>query len=197
MLFRSPTRWPGSLTNKAAWVTDGGRPVVRLEDSRRQFIDLGSPPEADLTGALTLWCWVKYEPTDTWYPALLGKGYEASGTYGLHIRQGHTIWFEIDSPDGQRHIHNPSERSLTPGEWNLVAATYDGATMRVYLNGREAGRGWPVTTTIRTNREPLRFGWLGSYGFFNGCVRDLAVYRRAMPADEVFARYLAGGAASH
>ena len=56
-------------------------------------------------------------------------------------------------------------RELTPGQWCHVAATYDGATMRVYLNGREAGAGKSVTTAIRTNTEPLRFGWLGSYGF--------------------------------
>ena len=64
--------------------------------------------------------------------------------------------------------------------------------MRVYVNGREAGAGKPVTTAIRANAEPLRFGWLGSYGYFNGCVRDVSVYGRAMSRAEVFARYLAG-----
>ena len=64
--------------------------------------------------------------------------------------------------------------------------------MRVYINGREAGAGKPVATAIRTNTEPLRFGWLGSYGYFNGCVRDASVYDRTMSRAEVFARYLAG-----
>jgi hypothetical protein len=73
-----------------------------------------------------------------------------------------------------------------------VAATYDGTTMRVYVNGREAGSGKGVTTTIRTNAEPLRFGWLGSYGYFNGCVREASVYRRALSGAEVFGQYLAG-----
>ena len=64
--------------------------------------------------------------------------------------------------------------------------------MRVYVNGREAGSGKAVTTTLRTTPEPLRFGWLGSYGYFNGCVRDLSVYSRALPAAEIFARYRTG-----
>ncbi|MBM3499130.1 MAG: DUF4838 domain-containing protein [Armatimonadetes bacterium] len=188
----APGELTGTLVGKPQWVKDGDRPVVRLEDSRRQYIDFGSPPALNLTGPLTMLMWVRYEASEVWYPALLGKGYEATGTYGLHLRPGLTPWFEIDSPDGTRNHYNPTDLCLTPGEWNHVAATYDGATMRVYLNGREAGPGKAVATTIRTNEEPLRFGWLGSYGHFNGSVRDLSLYNRALPPEEVFARYQEG-----
>jgi hypothetical protein len=188
----APGELPGTLTNKPQWVRDAGRSVVRLEDSRRQCIDFGSPPAVNLTGPLTMLVWVKYESSEVWYPGLLGKGYEATGTYGLHLRPGLTPWFELDSPDGTRNIHNPTDLCLTPGQWNLVAATYDGDMMRVYVNGREAGTGKGVETTISTNEEPLRFGWLGSYGHFNGCVRDISLYDRALSAAEVFAQYKAG-----
>ncbi|HPM80156.1 MAG TPA: DUF4838 domain-containing protein [Candidatus Anammoximicrobium sp.] len=182
----------GKLVNGASRERDGTRFVVRLQDSRQQYVDLGHAKAFDLDGPLSLVVWAKYEPTDVWYPALLGKGYEATGTYGMHIRPGGTVWFELDAPDGARHIYNPTDRCLTPGQWCHVAATYDGATMRVYLNGREAGTGKSVTTTIRANAEPLRFGWLGSYGHFNGSVRDARVYNRALSSAEVFAHYLAG-----
>ena len=180
---------PGTLVNAAGWDTEGDRTVVRLHDRRRQYIDFGNAEALDLTGPLTLAAWVKYEPTNVWYPALLGKGYEQTGAYGMHLRPGGAVWFELDAPDGTRHIHNPTDRCVTPGQWCHVAATYDGAAMRVYINGREAGASKDAATTIRVNREPLRFGWLGSYGHFNGCVRDVRVYRRAMTPAEVFAQY--------
>jgi hypothetical protein len=182
----------GKLVNGVSRERLGTRFVARLQDNRQQYVDFGSAKAFDLAGPLTLSVWVKYEPTETWYPALLGKGYEATGAYGLHIRPGGTVWFELDAPDGTRHIHNPTDRCLTPGQWCHVAATYDGATMRVYLNGREADAGKPVTTTIRTTTEPLRFGWLGSYGYSNGSVRDARVYNRALTRAEVFAQYMAG-----
>ncbi len=182
----------GSLVNGADWGVEGGHPAVQLEDRRQQCVDLGHSPRLNLTGALTLMAWLRYEPTDTWYPGLLGKGYEATGTYGLHLRPGNTVWFEVDAPDGTRFMYNPTDLVVPPGQWCHVAATYDGKLMRVYVNGREAGPGRAVATVIRANDEPLRFGWLGSYGYFNGAVRNLSLHARALTAAEVFGHYLAG-----
>ncbi|MBI3923161.1 MAG: DUF4838 domain-containing protein [Armatimonadetes bacterium] len=188
----SPKGLKGTLVNGATWVKDKGRFVVQLEDQRGQYVDLGNDPAVNLTGPLTLEGWFKYEASEVWYPALFGKGYEQSGAYSLHLRPGLTPWLELDAEDGTRHFYNPTDLSLTPGSWCHVVATYDGSVMRVYINGREDGTGKGVKTTLRKTVEPLRIGWLGSYGYFNGCVRDVAIYSRAMEAGEVFARYRAG-----
>ena len=145
--------------------------MLRLADRRGQCVDLGNDQAVNLAGPFSLEAWVKYEPTDVWYPAILGKGYEQSGAYSLHVRPGFTLWFEIDAEDGTRHHYNPTDLTLVPDTWNHVAATYDGAVMRVYINGLETGTGLETKTTIRKTTEPLRIGWLGSYGYLNGCVR--------------------------
>lgn len=182
----------GTLSSATMWDNTSKQPVLRFQDSRQQYVDLGDLDPWDLTGPLTLAMWIQYESSETWYPGLLGKGYELAGTYGLHLRQGGTVWFEIDAPDSTRHIHNPTDRCVTPGQWCHVAATYDGKAMRVFVNGREAGAAKEVVTSIRTNSEPLRFGWLGSYGHFNGCVRDIRIYNRGLSHAEIYAQYLSG-----
>jgi hypothetical protein len=187
-----PSHLDGTAMNGAAWEKGDRRPFLRLDDRLNQYVDLGSDPAVNLTGPLTLEAWVRYEASEVWYPGILGKGYEASGAYSLHVRPGLTLWFEIDEADGTRHHYNPTDRTLTPGAWCHVVATYDGRVMRVYINGREAGQGLPVAAAVRTTAEPLRIGWLGSYGYFSGGVRGVSVYRRGMAADEVFARYLGG-----
>jgi hypothetical protein len=187
-----PNRLDGKVSGNAVREHDPRAAFLRLEDRLGQYVDLGNPAAVNLSGALTLEAWVRYEPSGVWYPAVLGKGYEATGAYSLHLRPGSTLWFEIDEADGTRHFYNPTDRTLTPGAWCHVVATYDGQFMRIYINGREAGEGKAVAVAVRTTSEPLRIGWLGSYGHFNGGLRDVSLYRRGMAADEVFARYLVG-----
>ena len=182
----------GALVNGAGWSEGTQGTALRLDDGRRQYVDFGDPDALSLTGPLTLTAWVRYETSQTWYPAILGKGYEQTGAYSLHLRPGLTLWFEVDAEDGTRHFYNPTDLSLTPAAWAHIAATYDGATMRVYVNGRQAGKGKEVTASLRRTAAPFRIGWLGSYGHLNGCVRDAAVYCRAMSWQEVHTRYRSG-----
>ncbi|NLC57998.1 MAG: DUF4838 domain-containing protein [Armatimonadetes bacterium] len=188
----SPNALQGTLANGAGWVQEGGRSVLRLDDRQGQYVELGNADAVNLTGPLTLEAWVKYAPSEMWYPAILGKGYEQTGAYSLHLRPGLTLWFELDGEDGKRYHYNPTDLAIVPDAWTHVVATWDGAMMRVYINGREAGTGMEAALTIRKTAEPLRIGWLGSYGYFNGCLRDVALYRRAFSPGEVYARYQAG-----
>ena len=57
-------RLAGELTNGASWEKEASRTVVRLQDSKRQYVDFGNAKTLDLTGSLTLSVWAKYEPTD-------------------------------------------------------------------------------------------------------------------------------------
>lgn len=171
---------------RVAGVRGGG-----LRFPGQQCVTVGNQPAVNLTGPLTLMAWVK--PTgDVWYPAIMGKGYEANGAYSLHIRRDWSLWFELDDPDGKRWFYNPTDLTLEPGVWQHVAATYDGHTMRVYINGHEVGQGREGPAAIRQTAEPLRLGWLGSYGFFEGEMDEAAVYSRALSANEIRAEYLAG-----
>jgi len=77
--------------------------------------------------------------------------------------------------------------------WHHVAGTFDGKTLRLYLNGREAAI--PKTAgTLSTFPTPLVMGAYGNlprnatYGLA-GALDDVAIYSRALSADEIGSYY--------
>ena len=69
--------------------------------------------------------------------------------------------------------------------WTHVALTYDGATMRLYVNGVQAAS-QAQTGAIETNSNPLRIGGNVPYGeYFQGRIDEVRVYNRALSQAEI------------
>ena len=71
------------------------------------------------------------------------------------------------------------------GQWQHVAATYDGTTARVYIDGVET-----ASTTFTANVGDSNTRRIGAYGspaagFFDGLVDNVRIYDRALSASEV------------
>ena len=69
--------------------------------------------------------------------------------------------------------------------WAHLAATYDGATMRFYVNGVQvASRA--QTGAIATSTNPLQIGGDSIFGqYFAGRIDEVRIYNRALSASEV------------
>jgi hypothetical protein len=93
-----------------------------------------------------------------------------------------------------------SPDEIADGNWHLVAGTFDGRTMRTYLDGREVGsfeRQVPLNTIrdyIATRKiGPFFIGsFNGSNDRLNGQLDDLRFYKRALTAAELNALYAEG-----
>jgi hypothetical protein len=71
------------------------------------------------------------------------------------------------------------------GHWSNVAVTYDGAELRMYVNGHQVSSR-PVTGTIESPQTPLWIGGNEPYGeHFDGLIDELRVYDRALSADAI------------
>jgi hypothetical protein len=67
--------------------------------------------------------------------------------------------------------------------WKHVAMTYDGTTVRLYVDGVLASS---ATGTHGTNNNPLVFGqWSLGTEYWNGLIDEVRVYTRALTATEV------------
>jgi hypothetical protein len=69
--------------------------------------------------------------------------------------------------------------------WSNVAVTYDGAALRLYVNGRQVSSE-AVSGTIETPPDPLWIGGNRPYGeHFDGVIDEIRVYDRALSATEI------------
>jgi hypothetical protein len=69
--------------------------------------------------------------------------------------------------------------------WTHLGATYDNATLRLYINGAEVHR-QSITGSMVTTTGALRIGGNGIWGeYFEGVVDEVRVYARALSAAEI------------
>jgi hypothetical protein len=153
----------------------------------------------DLTTAMTVEAWVN--PTDmAGWETVVMKERGAFGTgllsYALYAHDGAPEAGGFAGPAGYLRM-NPTftttdqgvrQASHTPialNTWTHLATTYDGANMRLYINGVLAATN-PVTGTIAVSNSPLRIGGNNVSGeFFSGMIDEVRVYNRALSPAEI------------
>ena len=74
---------------------------------------------------------------------------------------------------------------LTVNTWTHLAATYDGTTMRLYVNGAQVAS-QAQTGAIATSTDPLQIGGDSIYGqYFQGAIDEVRIYNVALTAAEI------------
>ena len=128
---------------------------------------------------------------ENFYAPVIGKmdgGGGHNNTFCYYLYAGdyeHRPFGEIENPLGTGRSVTAAE-PVTPKAWTHVALTFDGAEVRLYVNGvkvDEATASAPVTT-----EGELEIGAETEHGdFFKGRIDEVRVYDRALNGAEVAA----------
>lgn len=139
---------------------------------------------ANTFSGFTLEAWIKQATapgSERWIEGFVGQSIqlniEAGGAASIYLYNGH--WSGIFS-----------SQSVCDGKWHHVVGTWDGATLRIYVDGKLSNSGavaGPATDSGGTFSIGTNFSQ-----YFPGSVQDAAVYDRALSATEVAAHYSAG-----
>jgi hydrogenase maturation factor HypE len=75
--------------------------------------------------------------------------------------------------------------SLALNTWTHLAATYDGTTVRLFVNGVQAGTR-AVSGSLAASTGALRIGGNAVWGeYFSGRIDEVRIYNRALSAAEI------------
>jgi hypothetical protein len=179
--IREATRVAGRFGGALSF--DGSNDWVTVADTT------GSP--LDLTTGMTLEAWVKPETLNGWDTALLKERGTGLLSYGLYAHDGAPLSGGVASPAGYIRVGSADQgvRTTSPiavGEWSHIAVTYDGATMRLYVNGAlVASRA--QSGVLAVGNGALRIGGNNSFAgeFFRGLIDEVRIYNRALSAAEI------------
>jgi hypothetical protein len=173
------------LNGNPKW-TDGPFGTA-LELDGASWGEVADDNSLDLTDAMTIETWARIPPGGEGIQSAVEKGSGwVEGEYNLAaLYNGGTILQMRDLPAdcADTNIGN----SIQDGEWHFLAGTWDGAALRLYIDGNLDAE-MECAGTILTNDDPLFIGARGgSERFVTGALDEIKVYNYALSQAEIIA----------
>ena len=162
-------------------------------DGSNDRIAVGDNDNLDITGSVSVAAWV-YPNTfgsgnDEDRIVLKGQGWHANNLYTLDLDERQAVFtLHGDAPDSCTGSLKCARGSttLSANTWYHITGIYDGADIKVYVNGVEDGTHNVGSITGTANNENLQIGGRSdSTDMFDGFIDDVRIYNRALSADEI------------
>jgi hypothetical protein len=170
----------GTLTNGATWTAGRFGHAVLLDGSN----DYVALPTFDITGSsFTIATWVHVSSFATGDQRLLSK---TSGTtdYWTLGTSGATLYFQVRT--GTSTTTLTSTAAVPVATWVHAVATYDGAVMRLYLNGVPIASRTKTGTVATGASAPVNIGRSpAGTRHLSGAIDDLRIFARGLTASEI------------
>jgi hypothetical protein len=152
-----------------------------------------------ITSAVTVTAWVYFDGVidssmyGTAISRQVGTGVEQH--YHLSLFNGHPHLF-VRTVNGTANLSSQDPNPVAQRTWTHLAGTYDGATVRLYVDGAElANVAQPLTGNLPTDTTPIIIGGNGNDAsgvpteLFPGSLDEIMLYRRALSAAEIAELY--------
>jgi hypothetical protein len=176
----------GSISG-ATWT--GGKVGGALNfDGSNDYVDCGDIAAVDGTRGLTIMAWINTDSISA--QKLVSRKGEDYPPYYFWVRSDYTIFFGIYR--SYTAYTAQTTETIIPNEWFFVAGTYDGETVRTYIDGVERATNTSPSGPTNSNGFSVQIG--SAYpeyptAWFDGKIDEVVIYNRAVSADEIMRFY--------
>jgi hypothetical protein len=145
----------------------------------------GSTPSTDelkLGQNHTIMLWVRPHAIPSDWARLVGKGNVEHRNYGTWLNSQRHALYQFKDIHG--NWGNIDKGTVNLNEWSHFAGTFDGSTMKLYLNGVVVTSSTNVQP-CRTSNEPLTLGYSGFHSHFQGNMDAVFIFNKTLSSHEI------------
>ena len=179
----------------ATWTPQGKFGSALSFNGINNWVTVASSSLLNLTAGMTLEAWILSTATSGTRDVIVKEGSNLD-IYNLYARN----W--RGRPESNAYIGGSNRTAeggvaLPANVWTHLAGTYDGTTVRLFVNGTQVASA-AITGAIATSTGALRIGGNSMWGeYFQGTIDEVRIYNRALTPAEIQADMVTpiGGAA--
>jgi hypothetical protein len=174
----------GTLTNGPAWTTSGKFGSALSFDGINDRVIVSDSNSLDLTSSVTLEAWVYPSTNLSGKETILLKEQPGDLAYALYANGSKNHPYGYVYIGTARTVQGKTKLALNT--WSHLALTYDGATLKLYINGQLADSR-SQTGLLATTSGVLSIGGNGVWSNENflGRIDEIRIYNRALTQQEI------------
>jgi hypothetical protein len=173
----------GTVTS-TTWTTVGKNGGALSFNGSSSWVTVADSASLHLTNRMTIEAWVNPNAlTGSWRTVIMKQQTGAGVAYSLYADTDNNAPVTQVYVTGENNVYGAARIPLNA--WTHLAAVYDGATLKLYVNGSLVAS-QAVTGNLIASTGALRIGGNNVWGeFFSGLIDDVRVYSRALSLAEI------------
>ncbi len=171
----------GTVAN-TTWAATGKYGKALQFNGTSSLVTIPDAASLHLTSGMTLEAWVDPSTVNGNWRDVIYKG---NDNYYLEATSSNASKPDGGLIAGGSYGDAYGTAALPANTWSYLTETYDGATLRLYVNGTQVAS-TAHTGAISTSTNPLQIGGDSLYGqFFAGMIDEVRIYNTALTATQI------------
>ena len=178
---RRATATTGTISN-TTWAATGKYGKALQFNGTNALVTVPDAASLHLSTGMTLEAWVNPSTVNANWRDVIYKG---NDNYYLEATSTNASRPDAGMIAGGSYADAFGTAALAANTWSYLTETYDGSTLRLYVNGTQVAS-TAHTGTIATSTNPLQIGGDSIYGqYFAGLIDEVRVYNVALTAAQI------------